>query len=171
MNTKQHPAEDVISGFRSAMRKFPATVTIVTANDGVTDHGMTVTAVTSVSMEPPSIMVCLNNRTRVHEMLLGQKFFAVNVLRREHGILSDAFSGKVPPEKRFELSTWRRHASGVLQLMDAHSSVVCRRVAALPFGTHTIFIGEVLTADVDMDTGSQPLLYENGQYCTSFLAG
>lgn len=159
------PEEKVGDNFRAAMRKFPATVTVVTANDGTRDHGMTVTSVTSVSMDPPSILVCLNNRTLVHEMLLGQATFAVNVLRDAHNSVSDAFSGKVEAGKRFGLHSWTRHSSGVLLLDDAHANVVCRRMAAVPYGTHTLFIGQVISARVDDAT--RPLLYENAQYCVT----
>ena len=98
--------DSVGADFRATMRRFPATVTIVTASDGARDHGMTVTAVTSVSMSPPSLMVCLNNRTLLHEMLLGQANFAVNVLSDAHPGVSDAFSGKVEPRERFATGGW-----------------------------------------------------------------
>src|SRR5690606_31176346 len=104
----------VAQHFRVAMRKFPATVTVVTGHHEGIDHGMTVTAVTSVSMEPPSLLVCLNNRTYLHEILLCHPHFAVNVLTHEQQHLSDAFSGKSPANERFLRGNWRRHESGVL---------------------------------------------------------
>jgi flavin reductase (DIM6/NTAB) family NADH-FMN oxidoreductase RutF len=159
------PDEAVGTSFRAMMRKFPATVTIVTGrNDGV-DHGMTVTAVTSVSMEPPSLVVCLNNRTYLHEMLLCHPNFAVNVLTQKQRPLSEAFSGKVAPEHRFRPDEWERHSSGVLMLAGAHARVVCRRVAAVPYGTHTLFLGQAIDAFVDDVT--RPLLYEDARYCIS----
>lgn len=151
--------------FRATMRKFPATVTVVTANDGTRDHGMTVTAVTSVSMDPPSLVVCLNQQTLVHEMLAVKPVFAVNVLSHEQRDISDSFSGKVGPDERFTAFDWERHESGVLMLCGAHSRVVCQSVSTLPSGTHSLFIGEVIYADVDDNT--RPLLYENAQYCIS----
>lgn len=92
--------EGVGQNFRSTMRSFPATVTIITAcaSGDQRDHGMTVTAVTSVSMEPPSLLVCLNNRTLLHELLLCRPDFIVNVLTQDQIALSDAFSCKVSPE-------------------------------------------------------------------------
>ena len=156
---------DVGTHFRATMRKFPATVTIVTGRNDGTDHGMTVTAVTSVSMDPPSLVVCLNNRTYLHEMLLCQPDFAVNVLSQNQRPFSEAFSGKVAPEQRFRPGEWVRHASGVLTLGGAHARVICRRVAAVPYGTHTIFLGQVTDAAVDDET--TPLLYEDARYCIS----
>lgn len=165
MNVTSIDKKSVDMQFRATMRKFPATVTIVTANDGERDHGMTVTAVTSVTMDPPSLMVCLNNRTLLHAMLLDQASFAVNVLCHEHPELSDAFSGKVEPEKRFEKGGWVRDEAGMMLLPSAHATVVCQRKAAIPYGTHTIFVGEVMRADVDDST--QPLLYTDAAYHVS----
>jgi flavin reductase (DIM6/NTAB) family NADH-FMN oxidoreductase RutF len=165
MNAATALDDSVGAQFRATMRKFPATVTIVTAHDGKRDHGMTVTAVTSVSMSPPSLMVCLNNKTLLHEMLLSQANFAVNVLSHEHPEISDAFSGKVEPQQRFATGGWERDADGMMVLPSAHANVVCRRMAAVPYGTHTIFVGQVTRARVDDRT--QPLLYAEASYCTS----
>ena len=165
MNEHVKGDRSVGASFRATMRRFPATVTVITARDGVRDHGMTVTAVTSVSMDPPSLVVCLNNRTLLHEMMLSQPGFAVNVLRQDQEPVSEAFSGKVDPAERFGGEVWQRADTGMLLLSDAHANVVCRRVGAVPFGTHTLFIGEVVLARVD--DASRPLLYENAGYCTA----
>lgn len=159
------PEATVGNNFRATMRKYPATVTVITASNAGTDHGMTVTAVTSVSMDPPSLVICLNNRTLLHEMLLCQPGFAVNILSHAQRPLSDAFSGKVEPQERFGLASWRRHSAGMQILEGAHANVICRRMAAVPYGTHTLFIGQVIDATVD--TATTPLLYEDARYCVS----
>lgn len=156
---------EVVADFRGMMGRFPATVSIITANDGIRDHGMTVTALTSVSMDPPSLMVCLNNRTLLHEMLLERPYFSVNVLDVEHTGLSNAFSGAVPPEDRFSSGDWDRDDCGMLVLKSAHSNVICRRTVAVPFGTHTLFVGEVVRARVNEITN--PLLYSDQAYCAT----
>ncbi|MBI1291394.1 flavin reductase [bacterium] len=165
MKTTPIDENPVGSQFRMTMRKYPATVTVVTASDGARDHGMTVTAVSSVSMDPPSLLVCLNNRTLLHAMLLDQPHFAVNVLAANHPEVSEAFSGKVPPEERFASDKWQRDEAGMMVLMAAHSNVVCVRKAAIPYATHTIFIGEVVKARVDEQT--RPLLYLDATYHVS----
>ena len=156
--------QDIGSSFRALMRRYPATVTIVTGRLNEVDHGMTVTAVASVSMDPPSLLVCLNNRSYLHEMLMHQPMFAVNVLAREQGELSDAFSGKLSAKERFGPHQWNRHQSGLLTLVGAHATVICRRAATVPYGTHTLFIGEV--ADALLQGQTKPLLYEDAQYCS-----
>lgn len=168
------PVADIVdpvgANFRTTMRRFPATVTVITARSqgDQRDHGMTVTAVTSVSMDPPSLLVCLNNRTFLHELLLNKPEFIVNVLTGDQTGISDAFSGKVQPEQRFAQGGWERHEGGVMLLPSAHSNVICRRVAAMPYGTHTVFIGQVVEARVNEAT--QPLLYENARYCAAHPA-
>ncbi|ACM28725.1 flavin reductase family protein [Rhizobium rhizogenes] len=160
LDIKPAPISDA---FRATMRRFPATVTVISACRNGVDHGMTATAVTSLSMDPPSLIICLNNRTFLHDMLLEVREFAVNVLTNSQVALSEGFSGKVPPERRFEASDWIRHERGMMVLGSAHASVVCHRTGAVPYGTHTIFIGQVV--DTQLSDGTIPLMYENSNYC------
>ncbi|CAN7662566.1 flavin reductase family protein [Neorhizobium sp. LjRoot104] len=158
------PASAPISdAFRATMRRFPATVTVISACRNGADHGMTATAVTSLSMDPPSLIICLNNRTYLHDMLLEVSEFAVSVLTDNQVSVSEGFSGKIAPEHRFEATDWVRHERGMMVLGSAHASVVCRRMGAVPYGTHTIFIGQVIDTRVCDDT--VPLMYENSKYC------
>ena len=87
------PARNVDRAFRAAMRRIAATVTIVTAHDGERHHGMTATAVTSLSMAPPSLLVCINKKTFLHDIMLKADSFCVNVLHQDHAELSAVFSG------------------------------------------------------------------------------
>lgn len=155
--------EDIGTNFRAVMRRFPAAVNVIVSNKDGVDHGMTATAVMSVSMDPPSLVVCINNNTFLHEILLNQPTFSVNVLSAEQQHISNAFSGQVLPQERFKIGQWERHASGVLALEDALAKVVCKRMAAIPYGTHTLFIGKVIEAG--LAETQCPLLYENTQYC------
>jgi flavin reductase (DIM6/NTAB) family NADH-FMN oxidoreductase RutF len=81
---------DLSTSFRDAMRRIAATVTIVTADDGERYDGMTATAVTSLCMEPPSLLVCVNQKAFLHDMLLRAANFCVNVLHQDHAELSAA---------------------------------------------------------------------------------
>lgn len=165
MLAERQDQSSIDDDFKTAMRNFPATVTVITARDKNTDHGMTVTAVTSVSMSPPSLMVCLNNRTLLHNMLVEQPHFCVNVLGSEHVEISKAFSGALDVNERFKQGKWVRNDAGVLCLESAHTQIDCRRVAAMPFGTHTMFVGEVTNAGVREN--SVPLIYTNATYCAT----
>ncbi|MGV2290754.1 flavin reductase family protein [Trinickia sp. YCB016] len=149
--------------FRAAMRRIASTVTIVTTSGEDRRHGMTMTAVSSLSMDPPSLLICVNQSTYLHDILHSARRFCVNVLRHEHAPVSDAFSGKASSHERFQVGNWSRTSEGIDYLQDAPVSIFCTKAAALPFGTHTIFIGTV--TEVLLNEDARPLLYRNAAYC------
>jgi len=110
------PADDLRSQFRAAMRRHPAAVTIVTAADDRRHHGMTATAVTSLSLEPPSLLVCVNQTTLLHDILLAARRFCVNLLGSGQADVSGAFSGALPPGKRFDLGLGNGRPKGSISL-------------------------------------------------------
>ena len=158
-------AEELRASFKLAMRRFPAAVSVITSADQSRRHGMTATAVTSLSLDPPSLIVCINRATLLHDIMQVGRHFCVNVLRRDQAELSSAFSGAIAPEARFALGTWHVSAEGVSYLADAQANIFCRKVAAVPYGTHTIFIGEAEGANVQDPI--EPLIYQDAQYCHS----
>ena len=93
MNTVTVQSQVVDLAYRAAMRRFASTVTIITAADPERHHGMTATAVTSLSMSPPSLVICLNQKTLLHDIVYRALRFCVNVLHRDQMALSAAFSG------------------------------------------------------------------------------
>lgn len=149
--------------FRAAMRRIASTVTIVTTSGEHQRHGMTMTAVSSLSMDPPSLLICVNQSTYLHDILHSARRFCVNVLCHEHVPVSNAFSGKASSHERFQVGNWSRTSDGVDYLQDAQANIFCTKVAALPFGTHTIFIGTV--TEVLLNEDAQPLLFRNAAYC------
>jgi flavin reductase (DIM6/NTAB) family NADH-FMN oxidoreductase RutF len=157
--------EDLRASFKLAMRRFPAAVSVITSADETRCHGMTATAVTSLSLDPPSLIACINRSTLLHDIMLTGRHFCVNVLRRDQVELSSAFSGAVPPEARFAFGTWLTSAQGLSYLADAQINVFCRKVAAVPYGTHTIFIGEAEA--VHVRDPIEPLIYQDATYCFS----
>ena len=148
--------------FRGAMRRLAATVTIVTAAQHGRRYGMTATSVTSVSMDPPSLLVCLNQKTLLHSIMLTTPRFCVNLLHHDQSPLSSAFAGALDPEERFNLGQWQLDEGGLPFLGDAQAVLFCQRTAVLPFGTHTIFVGEVIRAGHRPEIA--PLVYENAEY-------
>jgi flavin reductase (DIM6/NTAB) family NADH-FMN oxidoreductase RutF len=165
MHSAPAPSADISAAFRAAMRRYAATVTIVTASDGRRRHGMTATAVTSLSLDPPSLIVCVNRKTLLHDILLSARRFCVNVLSREQADLSAAFGGAIAPEQRFELGTWTQTTDGLSVLADAQAHLFCRKVALIPFGTHSIVVGEA--EEIGMREAAEPLLYRDATYCVS----
>jgi flavin reductase (DIM6/NTAB) family NADH-FMN oxidoreductase RutF len=135
--------------FKRALRRFPAAVSVITSADQNRRHGMTATAVTSLSLDPPSLIVCVNQQTLLHDIMLLARRFCVNV----------------PAEERFGLGDWMTSPEGVTYLADAQINIFCKKAAAVPYGTHTIFIGEAET--VSMRDPIEPLIYQDATYCFS----
>ncbi|KKC23997.1 flavin reductase family protein [Sphingomonas sp. SRS2] len=157
------PVPDIAEGFRAAMRGVASTVTIVTAGDSARHHGMTATAVMPVSMDPPSLAIAINRKTLLYDILMSARGFCVNILDKGQESVSTAFSGALPGSERFSRGEWAYTATGLGYLRDAQASIFCSRAAALPYGTHSLFIGEV--TDIARGDGLSPLLYLNAAYC------
>ena len=107
----------------------------------------------------------LHNQQRCAYIMLLARRFCVNVLRRDQVPLSSAFSGALPAEERFGLGDWKTSAEGVTYLADAQINIFCKKAAAVPYGTHTIFIGEAET--VNVRDPIEPLIYQDATYCFS----
>lgn len=149
--------------FRQAMRGFASTVTVITGGSAARRHGMTATAVTSLAMNPPSLLVCLNRETLLNDIMMDARHFCVNVLHAEQEEISGAFSGKSPPHERFGVGDWGFTEAGLPYLRNAQANVFCRKSAMIPYGSHTILIGEV--ENVHLTDGLDPLVYHDGHYC------
>jgi flavin reductase (DIM6/NTAB) family NADH-FMN oxidoreductase RutF len=163
--TIAHSESSLESNFKNAMRRLTSTVCLITtAHEGVW-HGMTATAVTSLSMSPCSLLVCINESNAFHSVISQSKHFCVNLLSTQHEELSGVFAGKRKGPARFEVGNWQAHPSGLPFLDDALSSVFCDVDASWQYQTHTIFVG--LVRDVHSSESITPLLYQNGGYVGS----
>jgi flavin reductase (DIM6/NTAB) family NADH-FMN oxidoreductase RutF len=150
------------SEFRRVIGHFASGVAVVTSccGDG-TGCGLTVSAVSSVSLDPTLILVCVDRASDTHGWLERAGFFAVNVLEEGRGeTVARRFAGSAVEDK-FRGIAWRTERTGAPVLDDALAWLDCRVTAALPGGDHTIFVGEVLAADAREGT---PLLYYRGGY-------
>jgi flavin reductase len=156
---------DLQVAFKSAMRRFAATVTILTAGNGDARSGMTATAVSSVSTDPPAILACVNRAASIHSSMKLSSPFCVNLLAADQGPLSSAFGGKLPPEHRFSIGNWDIDDDGRPYLLDAQANIFCFVDAVLDYGTHTIFIGKVHAVRLHGDV--RPLIYGNGRFIDS----
>jgi len=155
--------QPIDEAFRIAMRRLAATVTVIStrADTGVR-HGMTATAVTSVSADPPAVLACVNRSAALHAQLrLGQRF-CINLLHRSQQRLSEVFSGAVEGEARFGEGDWRGDADGVPYLEGAQANIFCEIEAIHAYGSHSICIGRVVRAISRADV--DPLIYQDGCY-------
>lgn len=152
--------------FRDAMRRLAATVTIISARNGDRRHGITATAVTSLSMDPASLLVCINQSSSLHALLTDADRFCVNLLTSEQALISDRFSGRLSADERFQHGEWGDNEMGVPYLCGGQANVFCVKKQAIDYGSHTVFIGEV--DEVRVADEISPLIYSNGVYsrCT-----
>lgn len=148
--------------FRLGMRSLASAVHLITAAHAGHRYGMTATAVTSVSAEPPALLVCINRKASTHGAIAKSGAFCINVLRAAHVEQSRAFSGAQTGEARFSPGEWTRLATGSPVLIDALVSFDCHVEKELVHGTHTLFLGRV--EHIVAGRQGRSLLYANGQY-------
>ncbi len=151
-----------VDDFKKALQMWASGVTVVTTRSekfGV--QGMTVTAFTSVSVDPPQILVCINDaadtRVGIHE----SRYFAVNVLNSDQQDISNQFAGGSTQEQRFQNANWQPGITGAPILNDSLMSLDCKVIEKVRAGTHWIIIGEVQECICRL---GEPLLYYRGAY-------
>lgn len=147
--------------FRSVLGRFATGVTVVTARDEEgRDHGMTVNAFSSLSLDPPLVLCCVDRAASMfHSLAIGQ-YFAVNILSATQEALSRRFSN-LDADTRFEGVGFSRGVLGAAILDEVLAYLECRIVARHQAGDHAIIIGEVQHAATGDD---RPLLYYRGGY-------
>lgn len=155
------PGTVIQAEFKKGMRRLSSSVSLITAGGEAGRNGMTATAVCSVSVEPPILLVSINRNASIHDQIIETGRFGVNILRPRHRFLADRFSSGNSGEVRFEEGRWQKSAHGVPVLEDALASFVCETIKVVTIGTHDIFFGQVVGIDVADGT---PLLYGGGQY-------
>jgi len=156
----QQNYDDLLEAYRNAMRHVAATVYAVTTGHEGERHGILATAVSSLSFDPPSLLVCINRSASLHEPMNCSDGFAVNVLGLGNRDVADQFT-KERGEGRFDGGEWEEW-HGVPVLANAQSSFVCRCAHRHEFGTHTIFIGELIAAK--HRENAAPLTYYDRHY-------
>lgn len=150
--------------FRSAMRGVASSVAVVTVGQDDGRHGTTATAVTSLSMEPPSLLVCFNRGSRLHEKLHAAAFFCVNFVDVADVEIARVFSAEMPSDVRFQHGEWN-FAFPAPVLRTSVASIICARDGTMTYGTHTVFVGRVHLVVHKADTRS--LLYSNGAFVST----
>lgn len=151
----------LLDAFRDALRHVAATVYAVTTGHEGARFGIIATAVSSLSFDPPSLLVCVNRAASLHGPLRTAEMFAVNVLSPANRDVADCFVRGKTGEERFAVGIWKEE-HGVPVLANAQSSFVCRIADRHDFGTHTIYIGELVAARHRHN--ARPLTWFDGRY-------
>ena len=146
---------------RDALGCFATGVTVVTCFDQAgRPVGLTANSFTSLSLDPPLLLVCVAKDAASAGPLGQAEHFAVNVLQTEQRPASITFSTRV--EDRFGCTEWSEGEHGAPVLLDSLSVFECKRYAVHEGGDHFILVGEVVKAT--FEPGLDPLLYFRGRY-------
>jgi len=147
--------------FKKALRSWASGVTVVTSRSGDKMHGMTVSAFSSVSADPPLVLVCANRSSTTHGIIEEGGVFAVNILSAHQQDVSDIFGSSKYEDSRLSRVSWTEGATGAPLIDEAVACLECRVASAHHEGSHTIYIGQVEAAHT---TEAEPLLYHRGGY-------
>ncbi|MCM2436099.1 flavin reductase family protein [Agrobacterium rosae] len=145
--------------FRSLMRNVAASVAVITTAKDDHLHGMTATAINSVSADPPTILIVVNKSARSHPLIAETRSFNINILSQSQSALSDRFAAKI--DNQFDGITYSVGRYGNPILVGASAYLECETVAERDVASHTIFIGRVLGGG---STNIPPLVYHDGAY-------
>ncbi|WP_375188177.1 flavin reductase family protein [Sphingobium yanoikuyae] len=149
--------------FRAAMARLGAAVNIIVTDGPAGRHGMTASAVCSVSDSPPSLLLCINRSARIHDVLKDNGQLTVNVLAGGQAGLSGTFADKsLDMEARFAAADWTMLGHGVPALTGALAAFGCAIASVVEMGSHSIFLCEVQHLLIG---GEEPgLVYFDRQY-------
>jgi flavin reductase (DIM6/NTAB) family NADH-FMN oxidoreductase RutF len=148
--------------FKKALQNWASGVTVVTTKSkSFGMQGMTVSAFSSVSAEPPQVLVCVNRNGATSEGISESGVFAVNILSAGQTAISNSFAGAISHEDRFASVAWEAGESGSPLLTESLASLDCMVVEQMAAGTHWIVIGEVQQAVL---REGEPLLYYKAGY-------
>jgi len=160
-----------ITDYRAAISRFLTGVTLVTARHEGLAQGITASAVASVTLEPPTLLICLNRQSATCHAVSGAGRFCVHILADDQLELARHFASRIPDKfaNLVELGLGSTHDSplGNPIVDGALAYLECRVVTQTDVGTHRVFFGEVVS--VDAREGS-PLAYFRGQ-CASLGGG
>ena len=161
------PAEDAI--FRNSMRLLASGVTIVTTAFQGRRSGLTATAVCSLALAPPRILVSINMQGHTYGLVAESRCMSVNLLAQDHERLAQRFAAKraAEDEDRFIHGEWKTAVTGAPMLADALAALDCRVTEIIPLDSHAILIGVV--EDILFGPHRLPLIHFEAGF-TSILA-
>ena len=147
---------------KNAYARWATGVTIVTARVDDRVHGMTVSAFTEASLEPPLVLVCIDRGAGTQPVIAEGAVFAVNILARDQEALANRFARNGAEDRRFADLDWKTGATGAPLLAGCIASLDCRLETAHEAGDHIIYVGRVV--ELHLSDGEPLLFYDRG-YC------
>ena len=154
-------AED--ASLRQAMRHLALGVSVITAGVGEERTGLTATSVCSFSIDPPTMIVCINRGASAWPIIQRYRHFCLNLLGERHREIADRFAGRngAAGPARYQGAAWITLATGASALADAIAVVDCEVKQIIERHSHAIVLGAVKAVEVN---GGEPLVYRDGRY-------
>jgi flavin reductase (DIM6/NTAB) family NADH-FMN oxidoreductase RutF len=160
--------EHLQDALKEVMRIYPQGVTVVTTGETEPPKGITVSSFTSVSLDPPLVMISIAKGSALHDTFVKAAKFAINFLADDQKSVSDRFAGRSGPRERFEGLRYKADTAGCPIIDGARACIECSSWRVYEGGDHSIIVGEVLAARVL--NSKRPLVYYSQQYTTTEAA-
>jgi flavin reductase len=152
-----------VDRFKLGMRRLASGVSLITTLADGNRHGLVATAVSSVTGEPPSLLICVNKNASAHDHISRSGIYCVNVLPESAQMIAARFSSAMDREKRFETGEWEVLETGAPALVGSLVSFDCEVRETLSYKSHTIFIAEIVATEI-WSSETSPLVYLDGRY-------
>ncbi len=150
--------------FKQSMRLLAGGVCICTSARNGERLGLTMTAVCSLTLEPPTLIVCVNRDAQAHDMMRATRRLCINFLASEHVELAELFSSaSFKGSGRFDPAKWTDMASGMPALTNGLAALDCEIIQESSVGQHSVFVCEVKAARLNPD--KEPLVHFNREFC------
>lgn len=159
------PGAELVVGFREAMSRLACGVSLITTRSAEgRPLGMLATAVSSVTADPPTLLVCINRSASIHAELRANGIFGVNFLGQRNHDLARRFASSEARESRFQTDDWRTAVTGAPLLGDALAVLDCRLDQVVEAGTHDVIFGRIEAIQLAPTVAESPLVYFGRSY-------
>lgn len=150
--------------FRKAMRNVAGTVAVVTSGAGSSRRGLTITAICSLSADPPSVAICINRKAEAHDVIQKYGVFGISILSAAQDELARKFSGQDGTKgiDRFSAGRWTVLETTAPLLEEAVANMDCKVIKEVCVGTHTLFCGLVVATHAS--PSARPLVHYDGGF-------
>jgi flavin reductase (DIM6/NTAB) family NADH-FMN oxidoreductase RutF len=143
------------------MRGVASTVNVISSQYEDVKHAMTASSIVSLSLDPPSMLVCVNKKASIHQILEKEKFFCINILSKDQMDLANLCSSAGNEDSRFNSEEWSL-SKGIPYNTESSANIFCRCFDSFSYTSHTVFFGEVV--EVINNNKEGPLMYGGGKY-------
>ncbi len=159
---------DIVNDMVRGLRRYAKSVMVISCAHEDVRYAMSATAVSELSLDPPTMLICVNRSAALYVPLSSGADFAINMLNANQEHIARNCGGAIKGEARFDEGDWQYSDFGPPILADAQAYFVCRQEQRIDHGTHSVFIGEVIAAKAAEDIN--PLVYVDGRYIAPLQA-